>query len=47
MEKGNPDVLLLDELSSGLDAVAKRAVWQTIKAASHGRSIVLTVSVAT
>jgi ABC-type Na+ transport system ATPase subunit NatA len=45
--KGNPDVLLLDEPSSGLDVVGKREMWQTIKAVSPGRSIAFTVSLPT
>lgn len=39
---GNPSVLLLDEPSSGLDAGAKRDVWDALKAVGKDRSIVLT-----
>ncbi|KAH7029560.1 uncharacterized protein B0I36DRAFT_245663 [Microdochium trichocladiopsis] len=39
---GNPAVLLLDEPSSGLDAAAKRIMWNTLKAVSPGRAILLT-----
>ncbi|KAI9828339.1 MAG: hypothetical protein M1832_002767 [Thelocarpon impressellum] len=39
---GNPTVVLLDEPSSGMDAVAKRVMWRTLAAVVPGRSIVLT-----
>ncbi|KAH0545393.1 hypothetical protein FGG08_000534 [Glutinoglossum americanum] len=39
---GNPAVLLLDEPSSGMDAVAKRTMWKTLLSVSPGRSLVLT-----
>lgn len=39
---GNPSVLLLDEPSSGLDAGAKRVMWNALSAVSPGRAIVLT-----
>ena len=39
---GNPSVLLLDEPSSGMDAVAKRIMWRVISRISSGRSTVLT-----
>lgn len=39
---GNPDVLLLDEPSSGMDAFAKRIMWNTLSMFAPGRSIVLT-----
>lgn len=39
---GNPDVLLLDEPSTGMDAFAKRIMWRTLSKAAPGRSIVLT-----
>jgi ABC-type multidrug transport system ATPase subunit len=39
---GNPTVVLLDEPSSGLDAAAKRIMWNTLKATVAGRSILLT-----
>lgn len=39
---GDPQVLLLDEPSSGMDAFAKRIMWKTLSSVAHGRSIVLT-----
>ncbi|KAK9245363.1 hypothetical protein V1506DRAFT_538357 [Lipomyces tetrasporus] len=39
---GNPPVILLDEPSSGLDAVSKRVMWHTLSAIAPGKSIVLT-----
>lgn len=39
---GNPEVLLLDEPSSGMDAFAKRIMWNTLSMFAPGRSIVLT-----
>ncbi|KAK6508915.1 hypothetical protein TWF481_003683 [Arthrobotrys musiformis] len=39
---GNPPVLLLDEPSTGLDAVSKRTLWKTLKALSEGRATLLT-----
>lgn len=39
---GNPSVLLLDEPSSGMDAFAKRIMWQTLMTVAHCRSIVIT-----
>lgn len=39
---GNPSVILLDEPSSGLDAVAKRVMWRTLETVTAGRSILLT-----
>ncbi|KAI9772575.1 MAG: hypothetical protein M1839_002457 [Geoglossum umbratile] len=39
---GNPAVLLLDEPSSGMDAVAKRVMWRTLATVIPGRSLVLT-----
>jgi len=38
---GNPTVLL-DELSSGMDAAAKRTMWKTLASIQKGRSLVLT-----
>lgn len=40
---GNPDILLLDEPSSSMDAVAKRNMWQTLARIAPGRSVLLTV----
>jgi ABC-type multidrug transport system ATPase subunit len=39
---GNPTVVLLDEPSSGLDAAAKRIMWNTLKSTVAGRSMLLT-----
>ncbi|KAF3911063.1 hypothetical protein AA313_de0204399 [Arthrobotrys entomopaga] len=39
---GNPPVLLLDEPSTGLDAVSKRTLWKTLKALGRGRATLLT-----
>ncbi|KAI9658038.1 MAG: hypothetical protein M1821_002698 [Bathelium mastoideum] len=39
---GNPSVLLLDEPSSGMDAAAKRVMWQTLSAVTAGRALVIT-----
>ena len=39
---GNPSVLLLDEPSSGMDAAAKRVMWQTLNAVTSGRALVIT-----
>ncbi|EPS35772.1 hypothetical protein H072_10711 [Dactylellina haptotyla CBS 200.50] len=39
---GNPPVLLLDEPSTGLDAVSKRTLWKTLKALGKDRSTLLT-----
>lgn len=39
---GHPDVLLLDEPSSGMDALAKRRLWKIISLVAPDRAIVLT-----
>lgn len=39
---GNPDVLLLDEPSSSMDASAKRAMWKILADIAPGRSLLLT-----
>ncbi|KAF3901446.1 hypothetical protein ABW21_db0204559 [Orbilia brochopaga] len=39
---GNPPVLLLDEPSTGLDAVSKRTLWKTLRALSRDRATLLT-----
>ncbi len=39
---GNPDVLFLDELTSGLDPQARRSIWKLVKSLrEQGRTIVL------
>ena len=40
---GNPSVLLLDEPSSGMDAVAKRVMWKTLlDVVAPGRALFIT-----
>lgn len=39
---GNPTVLLLDEPSTGMDAVAMRIMWRAIASIKAGRAILLT-----
>ncbi|SJX63695.1 related to ATP-binding cassette, sub-family A [Sporisorium reilianum f. sp. reilianum] len=39
---GNPAVLLLDELSSGVDSWTKRGLWQTLRRAGKGRATLIT-----
>ncbi|KAM5343548.1 hypothetical protein ACJ41O_012085 [Fusarium nematophilum] len=39
---GNPTVLLLDEPSSGMDALSKRLMWRTLECVIPGRAVVLT-----
>ena len=39
---GNPKVLVLDEPSSGMDAVSKRIMWRTLSSIMPGRSLLLT-----
>lgn len=38
----SPDVLLLDEPSSGMDPAAKRALWSTLSSVAAGRVLVIT-----
>ncbi|KAL8919554.1 MAG: hypothetical protein Q9208_006746 [Pyrenodesmia sp. 3 TL-2023] len=39
---GNPSVLLLDEPSTGMDAVAMRLMWKAVRAICAGRAIIIT-----
>ena len=39
---GEPRVLFLDEPTSGVDAVAKRNIWDTLAHLKHGRTVILT-----
>ena len=39
---GEPEVLLIDESSSGLDPLAKRRMWNLISAVSKDKTVVLT-----
>lgn len=39
---GNPAVLLLDEPSSGMDALAKRVMWRVLKSVSATRAMLIT-----
>ena len=40
---GNPEIVFLDELTTGLDVVARREVWKTLKVLKEkGLTIVLT-----
>ncbi|KAI6352635.1 hypothetical protein MCOR25_009365 [Pyricularia grisea] len=39
---GNPDVLVLDEPSSSMDAASKRVMWRTLSEIGPGRSLLLT-----
>ena len=37
---GNPDILILDEPTTGLDPASRRQVWEVIEAVKGGRSVV-------
>jgi ABC-type multidrug transport system ATPase subunit len=39
---GGPPVVFLDEPSAGMDPVARRSLWATIRGLAEGRSVVLT-----
>lgn len=39
---GNPSVVLLDEPSSGMDALAMRSMWQAIQDVSSNRAVMIT-----
>ena len=37
---GNPDILILDEPTTGLDPASRRQVWEVIETVKEGRSMV-------
>lgn len=39
---GNPSVVLLDEVSSGMDAAAKRVMWRVLAGITAGRALLIT-----
>ena len=39
---GNPDILILDEPTTGLDPASRRQVWEVIENVKEGRSVVST-----
>ena len=39
---GNPDILILDEPTTGLDPASRRQVWEVIERVKDGRSVILT-----
>jgi ABC-type multidrug transport system ATPase subunit len=39
---GNPDIVYLDEPTTGMDPISRRYVWDIILAAKKGRAVVLT-----
>ena len=39
---GNPDILILDEPTTGLDPASRRQVWEVIESVKEGRSVVST-----
>ena len=39
---GNPDILILDEPTTGLDPASRRQVWEVIEKVKEGRSVILT-----
>ncbi len=41
---GNPDILILDEPTTGLDPASRRQVWEVIEAVKEGRSVVRELS---
>jgi ABC-2 type transport system ATP-binding protein len=38
---GNPELIVLDEPTTGLDAQSRRRLWQVVRAATQGRSVLL------
>ena len=41
-QSGDPKIVFLDEPTTGLDPISRRATWDIIEAAKPGRAIVLT-----
>lgn len=39
---GNPDVILMDEPTTGMDPVSRRHVWTLIQRLKHQKSIIMT-----
>jgi ABC-type multidrug transport system ATPase subunit len=39
---GNPEILYLDEPTTGMDPISRRHVWDVIEAAKQDRAVVLT-----
>ena len=39
---GNPDILILDEPTTGLDPASRRQVWELIENVKEGSSVVST-----
>ena len=39
---GDPEIVYLDEPTTGMDPISRRATWDIIEAAKKGRAIVLT-----
>ena len=39
---GSPDILILDEPTTGLDPASRRQVWEVIENVKEGRSVVST-----
>jgi hypothetical protein len=37
---GNPDILILDEPTTGLDPASRRQVWEVVQMVKEGRSVV-------
>ena len=42
LDAGDPDIVYLDEPTTGMDPISRRATWDIIEAAKPGRAIVLT-----
>ena len=42
MLAGDPEIVYLDEPTTGMDPISRRATWDIIEAAKKGRAIVLT-----